>query len=212
VSTTDRILFLLKTRGGSQAATLAAALGMSAQAVREHLARLCADGLVQYDDEAEGRGRPRRRWSLTERAQSLFPDSHAELAVELVEAIRAELGEAELERLIRRREQMALATYIGVLADAATLKDRVARLARQRSAEGYMAEWLIGSDGADFVLVENHCPIKAAARACEGFCRAELELFREVLGPQCRVERSEHILAGGRRCSYRITAAGGAAS
>jgi predicted ArsR family transcriptional regulator len=29
-------------------------------------------------------------------------------------------------------------------------------------------------------------------------------VFRDVLGPEVEVERVEHILAGARRCAYRI--------
>ena len=57
-----------------------------------------------------------------------------------------------------------------------------------------------------FLLVENHCPICAAATACQGFCISELDLFRSVLGPGVDVERTEHIVAGDRRCAYRVTA------
>jgi predicted ArsR family transcriptional regulator len=63
----------------------------------------------------------------------------------------------------------------------------------------------VSKDRGGFLLVENHCPICAAARVCQGFCRSELELFREVLGPGVEVERTEHVLAGGRRCAYRVT-------
>lgn len=59
--------------------------------------------------------------------------------------------------------------------------------------------------GRGLLLVENHCPICTAARVCQGFCRSELEVFRDVLGPEVEVERVEHVLAGGRRCAYRIT-------
>jgi predicted ArsR family transcriptional regulator len=69
-----------------------------------------------------------------------------------------------------------------------------------------MAEVL--PDGpASFLLVENHCPICAAATACQGFCATEIDLFRAVLGPDVSVERVEHILAGDRRCAYRVSAA-----
>jgi predicted ArsR family transcriptional regulator len=54
--------------------------------------------------------------------------------------------------------------------------------------------------------VENHCPICAAARACQGFCRSELALFEMLLAP-ARVVRVEHLLEGARRCAYRITPA-----
>jgi len=53
-------------------------------------------------------------------------------------------------------------------------------------------------------LVENHCPICAAAKVCTGFCSTEQDLFRAVLGEKVIVERVEHIVAGDRRCAYRI--------
>ncbi len=65
-----------------------------------------------------------------------------------------------------------------------------------------MAEWRVKGDS--YLLIENHCPICAAATACQGLCRAELELFREALGAEATVIRVDHILAGARRCAYRI--------
>lgn len=203
--TGERILFLLKTRGGMTAGMLAARLGISAQAVREQLGILQRDGLVAFLDEAAGRGRPKRSWRLAEKAQSRFPDTHAELAVELIGAVRAELGAAALDRLIARRERETAARYVKALSACRRLDLKVARLAELRSAEGYMAEVEPTPDRKGFLLIENHCPICIAARACQGFCRAELEVFREALGPGARVERTEHILAGARRCAYRIT-------
>ena len=69
-----------------------------------------------------------------------------------------------------------------------------------------MAECSRMPDGS-MLLAENHCPICAAASTCQGLCREELSLFRAVLGDKARVERTDHILAGARRCAYRITAA-----
>jgi predicted ArsR family transcriptional regulator len=79
----------------------------------------------------------------------------------------------------------------------------LARLAEARTREGYMAE--SRPEGEGYLLVENHCPICVAATACQGFCRAELDTFREVLGPDVAVERTEHIVNGDRRCAYRVT-------
>jgi predicted ArsR family transcriptional regulator len=202
----DRILFQLKTRGPAETLALASALGISRQAALQHLERLVADGLVGHADERRGVGRPRRIWSLTDAAQARFPDTHAQLTLEMLDAVRTEFGEAGVDRLIARREQATARAYAAALAATGTLEARVARLAELRTAEGYMAEW--SSDpGGGFLLVENHCPICAAAAACQGFCRAELQVFREVLGPGVAVERAEHILAGARRCAYRITSA-----
>jgi predicted ArsR family transcriptional regulator len=203
---TERILIQLKTRGPAETLALAGALGISRQAALQHLERLAAEGLVDHSDERRGVGRPRRTWRLTEAAQARFPDTHAQLTVELLDAVRAEFGEAGVERLIARREAQTAKAYRTALAPAADLQARVARLAELRTAEGYMADWT-PDPGGGFLLVENHCPICAAAAACQGFCRAELEVFRAVLGPDAEVERIEHLLAGARRCAYRVTPA-----
>jgi predicted ArsR family transcriptional regulator len=54
-----------------------------------------------------------------------------------------------------------------------------------------------------YLLIENHCPICAAAAAWQGFCRAELALFEMLLAPAA-VTRTEHVLAAARRCAYRV--------
>lgn len=202
-SPAQRLLFLLKTRGPQNAQGLASTLGVTKEAARQHLLRLADEGLVLATSEIRGVGRPVQVWKLTAEAQKRFPDTHAELATSMIESVRALFGTNGLEALIARREQEARGRYQACLRGAVNLQQKVARLARQRASEGYMAEWR--REGDKFVLVENHCPICAAAAACSGFCCSELQLFRELLGPEVRVERTDHLLAGARRCAYRIT-------
>ncbi len=202
--TADRLLMILKTRGAQTTRSLANALEISVPGVQQQLSRLESDGMVESRPGSGGVGRPALSWSLTERALDKFPDTHAELTVTLIESIRRSLGEAALEAVIAERETASRARYREGLAGVKTLKARVKRLADLRTAEGYMAEVERLPDQS-WLLAENHCPICAAARSCQGFCRHELELFRELLGPQVGVERVEYILGGGRRCAYRIT-------
>jgi len=203
-SSRDRLLHLLKTKGPGTAATLARKLGMTAVAVRQHMEPLEAEGLVAYEERAKGVGRPAREWRLTEKAAALFPDSHGELAVAMLDAMRRTFGEAGISRLVARRTRDQIRAYRKRVAPGAPLHRKVAALATIRREEGYMAEW--SRDGRGFVLVENHCPICAAARTCQGLCAGERDLFRAVLG--AHVERTEHILAGARRCVYRISPRG----
>ena len=110
-TTGDAILFQLKSLGDAQAETLARRLRISVQAVRQRLERLLAEQLVEFVDQPSGRGRPRRMWSLTTQAVSLFPDTHAQLTVDLIGSIRAELGDTAFTRLLDRRAQEITATY-----------------------------------------------------------------------------------------------------
>lgn len=199
----ERLLFTLKTRGAMTAHHLARRLDISVVAVRKQLARLAEAGFVTHRELAEGRGRPERLWRLTAEGHQRFPDSHSDLTLELIASVRAVFGEDGLNRLIKERERVAEAAYDAELRGRADLEDRVAALARMRRREGYMAE-VERLGGEAFLLVENHCPICAAAEACQGFCRSELAVFRSVLGSDVSVVRTDHILAGARRCAYRI--------
>jgi predicted ArsR family transcriptional regulator len=201
-----RVLDRLKRVDGATAAELAGELGLTEAAVRQHLDALETNGLVtRRERPAAGRGRPPVEWSLTAVASELFPDRHGDLTVELIDAVRAALGEEGLERVVDARAESQLASYRDELPapDDASLARRVGALARRRSAEGYMAE--SRRDGDAWVLVEHHCPVCEAAEACTGLCRTELELFRTVLGPGVEVERTQHLLSGDARCAYRVT-------
>ncbi|MDZ5647939.1 metalloregulator ArsR/SmtB family transcription factor [Nitrospirillum sp. BR 11828] len=200
----NRVLLLLKTEGPQPTAALAAALGITGEAARQQLGRLAQEGAVESVAEpVVGRGRPRQRWHLTAAGHAHFPDGHAALATSLLSTLVVRLGPVALETVIAAREAETLARYENEMTDAPDLDDRVRRLAAIRTAEGYMADSWREADGS-WTLVENHCPICAAASACAGFCRSELETFRAVLGAQ--VERVDHIPQGARRCAYRITA------
>ncbi len=201
--TDERLLYLIKSRGPVTARDAGAALAMTPVGAQQWFAKLAEAGLVAPEDRRHGRGRPLRYWALTEHGHRRFPDRHSDLTLDMLASTRAVFGADGLERLIAHREAQTLSKYEAAMAGCATLQARVAKLVALRSAEGYMADWQRTDDGG-FVLVENHCPICAAAAACQGLCRSELAIFRAVLGPGATVERTEHVLDGARRCAYAI--------
>jgi predicted ArsR family transcriptional regulator len=208
MNTFDQILFLLKTRGPRTAQELAALLDLTSMGARKHLELAEQRGLVSHRDSGEKVGRPVRRWLLTDAGHARFPDRHADLTVQLIQQARDVFGENGLERLISAREGAIEAHYRMEAGQYDTLDAKVAALARARDAEGYMAETEFQADGS-VLLIENHCPICAAARTCQNFCRSELEIFQRVIGAGAQVERAEHLLSGGRRCVYLIKSVAG---
>jgi predicted ArsR family transcriptional regulator len=198
-----RVLYALKSTGPQSADAIARRLHVTIVAARQQLGRLLDKGLVTFEDHREGVGRPKRVWSLCESGHAQFPDSHAAMTVDLIQAIGTAFGPEGLDRVIEEREKTTRQIYAERLRTGRSLAERAKLLAERRSEEGYMAE-VKRLPGGALMLIENHCPICIAAKACQGFCRSELNLFREVLGPDASVEREEHILAGARRCAYRI--------
>lgn len=203
-----RVVDLLKTHGALTTADLAELLGLTDVAVRQHLQALETSKLVEQETlPAKGRGRPSLSWSLTANADDLFPDRHGELTVGLIDALRKAFGQDGLEKVIRTRADRQVEQYQAALpGPTSSLKTRVAALARQRTAEGYMAEVIVERPGS-YLLVEHHCPICEAANCCTGLCGAELEVFQQTLGNDAKVERTSHLLSGDDRCVYRITKA-----
>ncbi len=200
-SPANRILLLIKTEGPQLASAIGDALAITAEAARQQLVKMAEEGLVEpVTEPASGRGRPRQLWHLTAAGNQSFPDRHAELTATLLSTMVAQLGPDALDRVIAAREEETLGRYRQEVT-APDLDTRVRQLAEVRTGEGYMADSWQAEDGS-LLLVENHCPICAAASACAGFCRSELETFRAILGAP--VEREEHILHGARRCAYRI--------
>ncbi|MES2027094.1 MAG: metalloregulator ArsR/SmtB family transcription factor [Pseudomonadota bacterium] len=202
--TADRILFFIKTKGPTSTADLARALDMTAEAARQQVQKLMTAGLIAGRQEAaSGVGRPRQSWVLTDAGNARFPDAHAQLTVQLIGSVRQLFGEEGLERLITQREAETRTVYTQSCTGK-TVQERLKRLAAVRTEEGYMAR--VERDGKDWLLIEDHCPICAAARTCQGFCRSELKLFQEVVGKDATVTREQHLLADAGRCVYRIVA------
>jgi predicted ArsR family transcriptional regulator len=205
-SSTDLMLAQLKRQGPQAATALARACAITPMGAHKQLQLLLAQGLVAFSESsASGVGRPQRIWRLTEAGHGRFPDRHGDLSVQLIRQIKQTLGPQALDRLISAREEESLVLYQSRLAGLKGLADRVQALAALRLEEGYMAraEAEAGSPGA-YLLIEDHCPICAAATECQGFCRAELQLFQHCLGEQAKVSRIEHQLDGARRCVYRF--------
>ena len=198
------LLNCLKQQGPHDAASLAGKLGLSAMAVRQHLYALEREKLVEHQLQQRPRGRPAKLWQLTAAADRFFPDGHAELSVDLIHSLAEAFGPAGMERLLAERARRQIGEYTQRVPRRGPLVKRLQALCSLRSDEGYMAE--VHDDDGGWLFVENHCPICTAATACTGLCAAELDVFQAVLGPDVAIERSEHIVAGARRCAYRVQA------
>jgi predicted ArsR family transcriptional regulator len=202
------ILIHLRQAGPSSPDALAAALFASRTGVLQQLHALEGAGLVSHAAEKHGVGRPRHVYDVTADAQGLFPTDYGGFASGLLKAIEAVGGDDLVEQVFaarriqigdRIRRRMAER-----LPEDATIGDRVRELAVLQDEAGYLAEALVGDDGA-LRLREHNCAIDKIARRNHAACDAELALFRELLGPD--VVRETHIASGDRCCTYRVGSA-----
>lgn len=198
----EKFLKLLKSRGPRSSSELAGELAITPEGARFQLTKMAEEGLVEVTNTSGGVGRPTQVWNLTEKGNEHFPDKHAAFSDQLLESMQELLEPEQMSAIINLREKKANGKYLEALKDIPNLEEKIARLAELRNSDGYLAEW--DKEEGGFILIENHCPICAAAQRCADLCEAEMTTFKEIFGEKVSVERVDHIIAGARRCAYRI--------
>jgi predicted ArsR family transcriptional regulator len=187
------VLDLLKIHGPTNAPALARLRGVSLTAVRQQLAALRREGLVEIRVEKRRVGRPTHLFALTDTGDARFPQAYGPLALSLLRQIRGLDGDAKIEKLLERRTR-ELAKAYRKRVKGRSAAERWRELARVRAEEGYMAR------ASKSGLAEYHCPIAAIAREFPQVCRFEAKLFEAVVGRP--LERIDHLASGGRACVY----------
>src|SRR5438067_8344870 len=101
-STRMEVLELLRRKGHASAETIASDLGVTPNAVRQHLTNLERDGFVVSHPERRRRGRPSLLFSLTERADSVFPKRYGQLASMVLQEVQEMGGPDALDEVFAR--------------------------------------------------------------------------------------------------------------
>jgi len=198
-STSRAILNLLKRSGGMTAEELAEQLGVSAMAVRKHLAVLRASGLVSFTYRRQPVGRPAQVFSLTEAGHEHFPKSYDRLASELLVQVAQSEGTGKVQTILSEQCRR-LAEEVEQRLAGKDLGERVQEVAKILDERGYMCEWQPCEQG--YLIVEHNCAIERVAKQFPQCCEAELNLILELLNAQ--VSRTRHYVGGDPVCAYLV--------
>ena len=195
------VLYALRRRGEATVDQLAAALGLSVSAVRQHLAALNDLGLVAATElprRAGQRGRGTWAHHLTDAAEPLFPKAYGELTNQLL----GYLDDDSVQTVFVRRRDERVARARQRLATRGDFASRVRELAAILDEDGYLAA--VEQDGPDrFRVSEHNCAILSVAREHPHACSSEIEFLRAAL-PEASIERTTHMIAGAHSCTYEI--------
>jgi DeoR family transcriptional regulator, suf operon transcriptional repressor len=197
------VLYALRRRGQATAADIARQLQMTPSGARQHLAALVDEGLAEATERprpAGQRGRPQLEYTVTDKADGLFPKAYGELTNELLGYV-ADADSGLVDTLFERRRDERVRNATERLARCRSLKAKVAELARILDDDGYLATWEEMPGG--FRIVEHNCAIWAVAQRYGQACTSEIDFIRTVL-PGATVERVQHMVAGGPHCAYEV--------
>jgi predicted ArsR family transcriptional regulator len=209
-STRGRIILLLRTDNRT-VNELAAAVGLSNNAVRTHLDRLERDGLVHPSGTRPGTRKPNITYGLTSEAERLFPKMYGPILRQLLDVLAERLPAKKLEDIVRTAGHRMAAEHRSAV-KAAKLEDRVAEAIAVLGEGGGACK----SERNDGKLVVRcfDCPLAAAVAGHPEVCRLVETMLSDLLGvrvhqrcpaqptPQCYFE----IDADGKRAgSSRVS-------
>ena len=206
--TRDRVTGLLLEHGPQTATELATRLGISPAAVRRHLDALVLAGRVeerQTRDLHRGRGRPARRFHLTDAGRASFPHAYDDLALTALRYV-ASAGGPDAVRAVAEQQLAGLEARASSAVQAATSgtstapADRAQALAAALTAEGYAATASALSGGGQ--LCQHHCPVAHVAAEFPQLCEAETAVIGRLVGTH--VQRLATIAHGDGICTTHI--------
>lgn len=194
------ILLAIKEHAELTADDLADMLGISAVAVRRHLDTLKNAQLIEYEEVQNGVGRPSFVYSLTTKAEHIFPRNYEELAQDMLDTIRDMYGPEGVDAIFKARAKKIAQIYKPYV-NANGLPQRIEQLVELRQADGYMASWEELDDGK-FVVTELNCPIHQVAKTCDRICSEDLRMYADLL--EADVIMLNHQVQGDKCCTYQI--------
>src|SRR3989440_5902868 len=178
-STRMEILELLRRREAASAEEISGEMGIPPNAVRQHLTNLERDGYVRSEPVRHKRGRPSLLFSLTDRADAVFPKRYGQLATmvltELQEMGGPELLDEVFERVAHRHADVVAPTMEGLDFD-----QRVRRLVEWIARAGTLAEYEETAHGVRVTI--HNCPFRHTALKFPQVCTITPQLIVELLG------------------------------
>lgn len=192
------LLDLLRSQGPLSVSDMSGVMEVTPTAVRQRLARLMSQGLVQRDAVRIGRGRPKHRYGLTQKGLRLTGSNFTDLALVLWREIGA-IEDIEVRKTLLRRVVGALASGYAHQMEGRTTAERMQSLSNLLGQR--RVPFSVVSEGEMPVLTAHACPYPELAEKDRSICALEKILFSELLGQD--VQLSQCRLDGADSCQFQ---------
>jgi predicted ArsR family transcriptional regulator len=196
-STRERIVDLLR-RSSLTANEIARQLGLTHNAVRDHLAALLREGVVQEAGRQRGVSRPAVVYGIVPDAEAVFSKAYIPFVAHLLRVLRERLPQRELDEIMHLVGRRFAAEWPRLRGDLPQRVEAVSLLLEDLGALNTVEKLDGGS-----IIRGYGCLLSAAVHGRPEVCRAMESLLTELLEAPVRecCERGERP-----RCCFEVTA------
>jgi predicted ArsR family transcriptional regulator len=196
----DLLKLLLRHKEGLTVDELGSKLGVTRNAVRQHLAALESDGFLAAGETKATGGRPTQLYVLSQKGKELFPRQYSWLAQLMLESVKQEAGGDGL-----RKRLHAMGVKVGNQLRAQnphlrTRQDRVLKLAELMEQLGYNTASTTVLNPT--VISADNCVFHDLALKDPDVCQFDLALLSTF--SDSSVEHQECMAKGGHVCRFKF--------
>jgi len=198
-STRMEVLELLRRKGRASAETMSSELGLTPNAIRQHLTNLVRDGFVVSHPERSRRGRPSLLFSLTERADAVFPKRYGQLATMVLQEVQEMGGPEALDEVFARVAQRH-ATAIESKLEGLDFDEKLRSVVAWIGRAGTLAEQTETPEGVKVTI--HNCPFRNTALKFPQVCTITPQLLTRLL--DAAVSQADSIHRHDSYCSFVV--------
>jgi predicted ArsR family transcriptional regulator len=196
------LTLLLQNKEGLTVEGLSKGLGITDNAVRQHLTALERDGMVVKGEMQSTGGRPEQLFGLTSAGQELFPRHYSWFAELLISSVREEQGsEALRDRLegMGKAVGRQVATKLVEITDKA---ERIRTLSVIMRELGYQSAPIDPTNEKLPAIEASNCVFHSLAQRYPEVCYFDLAMMSEVIDSD--IIHDECMVRGGNVCRFKF--------
>lgn len=202
-----QIVEYLQRQGSATIKELEDLLGVTTNAVRQHLTTLQGEGFIERHTVHAGVGRPHHAYFTTPKVQELFACQCDDLALTLLQEV-FQLEGQERALVLLDRVGTRLASKYASTVRSSLLQERVGELAGTLNGNGVLSDARMKDDNT-FELRTYNCPFHELAQEHREICEMDTNMMSKVLGSD--VNLSACMLDGHAGCTFVVTRPNGVA-
>lgn len=198
----DLMRLLNKYKDGLTISDLSERLGVTRNAVKQHLTSLEKNNLVGPGEFHKTGGRPTQIYVLTPKGRERFPRQYSWFAEMLLENIRGEKDQKGLRQFLERLAANISSRYLDELSNLKG-QQRIRKVADILSEMGYEAEVVPSKDKLELAKLEvSNCVFYQLTNSCPEICSFDQSLLSRMTGH--KMEQQSCITGGGNVCCFGV--------